>query len=168
MSNNTIEHQVFIQDIDREEQDTLSIEVIKQAVLATLWSEAVDVQCVVSVMVTDDEGFRGYNKKYRGIDKATDVLSFPMQVFDHSGWSGIVSLEIDEDTGKLPLGDIIISSESVRRQAEEYGNTVEYETAYLIIHSALHLLAYDHDNDSNEQAMHNRTKQILKEAVNDK
>ena len=65
------------------------------------------------------------------------------------------------NTFNIPLGDIIISSESVRRQAAEYGNTVDYETAYLVIHSVLHLLGYDHDNEVNEKIMHEKNKQII-------
>jgi len=136
---------------------------IEQAVRKTLHSEAVDMLCVVSVMVTDDEGIRKYNNEYRDIDSATDVLSFPMQTFLQSGWGGINNTEIDEETGELPLGDIILSSESVKRQAIEYGNTTEYETAYLIIHSTLHLLGYDHDNEANERLMHDKNKGIIQE-----
>jgi len=84
-----------------------------------------------------------------------------MQEYYKTGWNGITNFEIDKDTGDLPLGDIVISSESVKRQAEEYGNTIEYETAYLIIHSTLHLLGYDHDNDINETIMHEKSKEII-------
>ena len=73
--------------------------------------------CVVSVLITDDEGIRDFNYEYRGIDKATDVLSFPMQEFQQAGWGGISNPEFDENTRALTLGDIIISLETVKRHA---------------------------------------------------
>jgi len=155
MDNGEIKHKVFIQDGDESS-------LIKSAVIETLNSEMVDMLCVVNVLITDDKKIRVYNRDYRGVDKATDVLSFPMQVFIKAGWDGIGEKEIDEETGDLPLGDIIISTESIERQAEEYGNTTEYETAYLIVHSTLHLLGYDHDNEANENIMHKKNKAIIK------
>jgi len=136
---------------------------IKRVVLSVLLNEQVDKCCSVGVLVTDDFGIREYNRLYRGIDRATDVLSFPMQSFDTAGWNGHGKLEFDEETGVLPLGDIIISMESVRRQAVEYNNTIKYEAAYLIIHSVLHLLGYDHEKKSTEELMHKKTNLIMKE-----
>jgi len=144
---------------------------IKRAVRIALRNEAVDKLCVVNVLITDDEGIREYNHKYREIDKATDVLSFPMQNFINAGWEGLNEPEFDEDTGDLPLGDIIISAETSKRQANKYGNTVEYETTYLIIHSTLHLLGYDHGDESSEKDMHEKSKQIMQKMgfeINDK
>jgi len=122
----------------------------------TLRYEKVDVPCVVSVLITDDEGIRDYNYEYRGLDEATDVLSFPMQTFRRAGWGGIYDPVFDERTGELPLGDIIISLETVRKHAMEYGNTVTHETAYMLVHSTLHLLGYDHTNESGEKKMHDK------------
>jgi len=136
---------------------------IKRAVLSALFNEQVDICCSISVLVTDDAGIRKYNRIYREIDTATDVLSFPMQSFTAAGWCGHDKLEFDENTGSLPLGDIIISMESLKKQAAEYGNTLEYETAYLIIHSMLHLLGYDHNSKSAEDLMHKKTGIIMRE-----
>jgi len=127
----------------------------------TLSYEHVDVPCVVSVLITDDEGIRAYNYEYRGIDKATDVLSFPMQEFRYAGWKGISNPEFDESTGELTLGDIVISMETVKRQAKEYGNTIEHETVYMIVHSTLHLLGYDHADKRSEKIMHDKSKSII-------
>ena len=140
---------------------------IEQAVFAALKNEAVDMACVVSVLITDDEGIRKFNLDYRGIDKATDVLSFPMQEFSQPGWENMGAPETDIDTGEVPLGDIIISTEAVQRQAGEYGNTFEQETAYLIIHSTLHLLGYDHADECSEKIMSGKNRQIMKEMVLD-
>ena len=136
---------------------------IRQAVLVTLRSEEVDIPCVVNVLITNDEEIRKYNREYRGIDKATDVLSFPMQSFKHPGWKGLFKIDIDKDTGELPLGDIVISTETVRRQASKYRNTIEHETTFMIIHSVFHLLGYSHDTNFNERTMHNKEKFIMRE-----
>jgi len=133
------------------------------SVRKTLGSEAVDMPCVVNVLITDDAGIRRYNRTFRQIDKTTDVLSFPMQVFSQAGWGNCEEIEIDESTGSLPLGDILLSSESVRRQAFEYGNSIEHETVYLTVHSTLHLLGYDHDTGVSEKIMHEKNEQIIQE-----
>jgi probable rRNA maturation factor len=106
------------------------------------------------VLITDDEGIRNYNYEYRGLDKPTDVLSFPMQTFRKAGWKGIYDPEFDESTGELLLGDIILSLETVKKHASEYGNTIEHETSYILIHSTLHLLGYNHIDENNEKIMH--------------
>ena len=158
---NKVNHKVYVQCDDDIVHEFTGV--IEHTVLAALRYEKVDLSCSVSVLVTDDARIHEYNLKYREIDKATDVLSFPMQEFNSAGWSNHRELDYDESTNELPLGDIIISMESVIRQAEEYGNTVQYETAYLIIHSTLHLLGYDHDSEENEKTMHSKTKLIIKE-----
>jgi len=158
-----IEHKIHTQNSGKVSQEGIDKAVISKAVLTTLQSEAVDMTCVVNILITDDEEIKKYNRDYRYIDKATDVLSFPMQIFTHAGWTGIDKPEPDEDTGELPLGDIVISSETIKRQAEEYRNTQENETAYMIVHSTLHLLGYDHDTDNNERVMIYRKNSIMKE-----
>ena len=138
------------------------IKSIIDAIHETLKSEQVDTVCVVNILITNDAEIQSFNRDYRCIDKATDVLSFPMQTFSGAGWDSLQNPEYDEDTGELPLGDIIVSYETVLKHAEEYGNTVEHEMAYMIIHSTLHLLGYDHDNESNEKQMHKKTSVILR------
>ena len=159
----TIKHKVYTRYNGEKAPGSSCRRLIKRAVLAVLQSEEVDMPCVVSVLITDDKGIRKYNRNYRGINKATDVLSFPMQIFMQAGWSGRGDMEPDHDTGRLPLGDIVISMETVNKQAIICGNTVRQETAYLIIHSALHLLGYDHDNKSNEKKMKKRNRLIMRD-----
>jgi probable rRNA maturation factor len=107
--------------------------------------EDVDLPCEASVLITNDSRLRVMNKEFRGIDKSTDVLSFPMQTFSPPGWdrSCIKQAELIERT--VMLGDIALSAQHVILQAREYMQTCEQETAYLIVHSVLHLLGYDHD-----------------------
>ena len=156
-----IKHNIYTRYSGGEKADAAYKKLIGQAISAALKSEAVDAPCAVNVLITNDDGIRKYNRDYRGIDKATDVLSFPMQTFQQAGWNRHSDLEFDRDTGELPLGDIIISEESVSRQANEYGNTTGQETAYLIIHSTLHLLGYDHDKKSSEKLMRQKSKSIM-------
>jgi len=166
-----IEHKINVQFGENLRHDSSYDTLISRAVVETLLSEAVDMVCVVNVLMTDDDGIREYNREYRDIDKATDVLSFPMQIFVQAGWEGLNEPEFDERTGDLPLGDIVISLETVKRQAAEYGNTIEYETVYLIIHSSLHLLGYDHSDKKSEKMMHDKNEQVIQEMgfkVNDK
>jgi len=133
---------------------------INKAILAVLKNEKADLPCTINVLITGDEEIREFNRDYRNINKATDVLSFPMQNFSGFGWEQMVSPEPDLETNYIPLGDIVVSMETVIRQAAEYKNSPEYELIYLIIHSTLHLLGYDHDSEENEKIMHDKNKTI--------
>ncbi len=112
---------------------------IRLSVQATLAFEGYRNSCEVSVTFTDDAGIRELNKNFRNIDSATDVLSFPL--FDYEG-----SEEPAVDELENMLGDIVISLERAKAQAEEYGHSFEREVAFLCVHSMLHLLGYDHVN----------------------
>jgi len=158
-----IKHKLYTRCSGGEPPDIMYRSLVKQAILMTLRSEEVDIPCVVSVMLTDNKGIRKYNQRYRNLDKTTDVLSFPMQEFTTAGWPGHSVLEIDEDTGTLPLGDIVLSIQSANRQANSREITLEQETVHLIIHSTLHLLGYDHDNTSNERVMRGKEKKLIKD-----
>ena len=107
---------------------------------------------MVDITVTDDEGIREYNREYRDIDKATDVLSFPMGDFYQGVPQTPPGRMMDPDTGLLPLGDMIISAERARAQAKEFGHSFARECAYLTVHSMLHLLGYDHVDEGVEKA----------------
>ena len=133
------------------EQDKITFipeyeELIKKSVEGTLEYEGFEKNCEVSVTFTDDEGIRELNREYRDIDRPTDVLSFPM--FD----------EGDE----VVLGDIVISLERARLQAEEYGHSIEREISFLCVHSCLHLLGYDHETgEDDEKIMFEKQHEIL-------
>ncbi|OQB14736.1 MAG: Endoribonuclease YbeY [Firmicutes bacterium ADurb.Bin193] len=100
----------------------------------------------VSVVITDNEGIRELNRDYRNTDKPTDVLSFPL--FDEDG-----SLDDEE------LGDIVISLERAKEQAQLYGHSTEREIAFLTVHSMLHLLGWDHEDEDCE--MFQKQEEIL-------
>jgi probable rRNA maturation factor len=141
----------------------LDMGLLRKSVETALRLEGVKIPCDVSVLITDDEGIRRVNKAYRDIDRATDVLSFPMQALTPGRFRPDLH-EIDRDTGLLPLGDIVLSVDRVRAQAREYGQAVNREMAYLVIHSVLHLLGYDHLDEADEKKhMRAREEAVLKE-----
>ena len=112
----------------------------------------VDEKTEISVLFTDDKFIRSLNNKYRGIDKPTDVLSFSLQE------GAIKSPEVESD--KL-LGDIIISVETAKRQADKL-NRREKELTVLLIHGLLHLTGYDHEEDKDYKIMQEKESEILK------
>ena len=116
----------------------------------------------VTVTITDDEGIRKYNNEFRQIDKATDVLSFPLNDFYRSVPGEDMTELMDPITCEVPLGDMIISVERAREQAKEYGHGMARECAYLTVHSMMHLLGYDHVDEAEEKAaMREKEEEIL-------
>lgn len=116
----------------------------------------------VTVTITDDEGIRKCNNEFRKIDKATDVLSFPLNDFYRSVPGEDMTELMDPITCEVPLGDMIISVERAREQAKEYGHGMARECAYLTVHSMLHLLGYDHVDEGEEKAaMREKEEDIL-------
>ena len=113
---------------------------IREAIEATLDFEDFRNVCEVSVTFTDNEGIHELNKKFRGVDKPTDVLSFPLLDFEGEYEEPPINEIISN------LGDIVISLEKAKAQAEEFGHSFKREVAFLAVHSMLHLLGYDHEN----------------------
>ncbi|EGG84908.1 metalloprotein, YbeY/UPF0054family [Lachnospiraceae bacterium 2_1_46FAA] len=120
----------------------------------------------VNLLLTMNKEIQEMNAEFRHIDRATDVLSFPMIDYEKAG--EFAFLEEDDsyfncDTGELMLGDIVISKEKVIAQAEEYGHTIKREYAFLIAHSMLHLLGYDHMEEQERLEMERKQKEILEQ-----
>lgn len=126
--------------------------IIKKCIEATLKEENIQIPCEINVLVTNDRGIRSINKASRDIDKATDVLSFPM--FELEAGSPPTDWEayIDPESGMCPLGDMCISLERAASQAKEFGHSQKREVGYLTIHSMLHLLGYDHLDEGPQKA----------------
>lgn len=134
---------------------------ILRAVKAALKAEGVDEPCAVSALLTDNEGIREINREYRGIDSATDVLSFPMNQLV-PGEFDAAECERDLDTGCILLGDMAFSLERCALQGEEFGHGFDHELMYLTVHSVLHLLGYDHvDEGEMKKQMREREKAIM-------
>ena len=165
MKQEKMEEQKLI--IIENEQDKVSIDdniniLIKKVIDLCMKSEKLDKEYEVSVLIVDDEEIRLINKEHRDIDKSTDVLSFPMAEFNNGELisdEGDYDIELDE----LMLGDIIISAETAKRQAIEYGHSFEREIAFLTAHSCFHLLGYDHMIESEEKIMFSKQEAILQE-----
>ena len=139
---------------------------IRKVIRTALAAEGVTVPCEVNVLLTDDGGIRQINLEMRDVDRATDVLSFPMFEFTpgQPPTEETAADLLDYATGLLPLGDMAISVEHVTAQAKEYGHTARREIAYLVTHSVLHLLGYDHlDEGEQKRQMRAREEAILAE-----
>lgn len=124
---------------------------LRRAILEALAYEGVEGEFEISVTFTDDEKIRVLNRRFRQIDRATDVLSFPL-------------FEDGEGLPDAPdmLGDVVLSLERARVQAEEFGHSFEREVAFLTVHSVLHLLGYDHEtSEADELDMRRRQSEIM-------
>ena len=135
---------------------------IRRVIRTALASEGVDSPCEVDVRLTDDGGIQQVNRDMRGVDRPTDVLSFP--AFGLSPGEKPGPEDADPASGLIPLGDMMLSMERVRAQAREYGHSNRRELAYLTVHSVLHLLGYDHLDEGAEKArMRAREEAVLLE-----
>ena len=117
---------------------------IKRCIRGALEQEGVAVPCEINVLLTDNRGIREINRDLRDVDRETDVLSFPMFEFTPGEFPEDVSDLLDPGSSLLPLGDMALSVEKIKSQAEEFGHSQEREIGYLTVHSVLHLLGYDH------------------------
>lgn len=129
--------------------------------------EGCPYEAQVELLLTTDEEVHMMNREHRGIDRPTDVLSFPMlDVRTPGDLSGVEEMPdaFDPESGELMLGDIVISKDKVIAQAEEYGHSLKREYAFLIAHSMLHLLGYDHMEDDERLLMEQRQREIMEMA----
>ena len=138
---------------------------IKQVAEEVLDTEQCPYEVQLNVLVTDNEGIHQFNKEHRGIDRPTDVLSFPNIEFESEGVFDIDEDEeadyFDPDSGELILGDIIISADKVSEQAESYGHSLKREFAFLVAHSMLHLCGYDHMVEEEAKVMEQKQEETL-------
>ena len=135
--------------------------IIEKAVKAALDFEKVEQKCDVCIIITDDENIHELNREHRDVDRPTDVLSFPMMELIPGEKMVVNPLELDE-SGAVMLGDIVISIDRAKAQAEEYGHSEERELCFLTVHGMLHLLGYDHELGEEEEKLHfSRQEEIL-------
>lgn len=158
-----MKHKVIVSRDVKKLGHLRSATLIKKAVRMALDFEKVDEPCLVSVMLTDEEGIREINREFRNVDSATDVLSFPMNELEPGKFDPELC-ERDMDTGRILLGDMMISVPRCAQQGEEFGHGFEREIMYLTVHSVLHLLGYDHlDEGPMKKQMRDREKAIFGE-----
>lgn len=135
---------------------------IRKVIRTALGLQGVDFPCEVDVLITGDAEIQALNREARQVDKSTDVLSFP--AFDLQPGELPDPEDADPGTGLVPLGDIMISMEHAAAQAKEYGHSNRRELGYLVTHSLLHLLGYDHVDEGPMKAqMREREEKILGE-----
>ena len=115
---------------------------IRRTIRTALAAEGLTAPCEVDVLLTDDDGIHEINRELRQVDRPTDVLSFPE--FELTPGQLPSPEDADPGTGLIPLGDMVLSMERVAAQAREYGHSKRRELSYLVTHSVLHLLGYDH------------------------
>lgn len=135
--------------------------IIKSAVNESLLHMNFPYEAEVNVLLVDNADIKIINCENRGIDAATDVLSFPMLEYDENYRLIEDSIEVDLDQSLVILGDIVLSLEKALEQALEYGHAFEREVAYLVVHSMLHLMGYDHIAEADKAVMREKEEEIL-------
>lgn len=154
--------------IDNEEEYDLPLPLLKRVAAMAQQVEGVSLPCCVQLMLTDDPGIRLINARQRGVDRATDVLSFPAISFSGnltaSQSERLILREWDVDLSACYLGDIVISMDHARMQADEYGHSLERELCYLLVHGLFHLFGYDHINEEDKAAMREREERALEKS----
>ena len=135
--------------------------VIKKCIEATFAAERITAPCEINILVTNDNGIRAINQASRGIDKATDVLSFPMFQLEPGNPPQNWDDYLDPETNLCPLGDMAISFERAVAQAKEFGHSTRREVGYLTIHSMLHLLGYDHLDEGPQKAQMRAREEVI-------
>ena len=155
-----------------EKEVEMPWEVDYEKIIHEIVEEALDyIDCPyeaeVNVVLTDNEGIHEVNKEFRAMDRPTDVLSFPFIEYEEEGDFSAIDEEEAQDyfnleTGELMLGDIMISIEKVKEQAETYGHSEERELAFLVAHSMLHLFGFDHMEEEERIVMEEKQEEILK------
>lgn len=131
-------------------------EYISRSFAAALSYEGVDFSCELEALIVDEKTIREMNRDYREIDRATDVLSFPLYENAEDARRDVCTNE------SVLLGNMVICLQRAKEQAEEYGHSLEREICFLTVHSTLHLLGYDHElGDREESEMFQKQKEIL-------
>ena len=156
-------HEIYISREKKGLGHNNAAQLIKKSVLRALDAEGSDCPCIVIVMLPENEGIHEINREFRGVDRPTDVLSFPLNELT-AGEFDPEMCETDPETGAVMLGDMMISLERCAEQGEELGHGFEREICYLTVHSVLHLLGYDHIDEGPMKAqMREREKEIMEE-----
>lgn len=156
-------HEIIIRREKKNLGYNQAASLIKKAVKLALSAEKIEEDCLISVLLTDDEGIQTVNAEFRNVDQVTDVLSFPMNELV-PGEFDADQCDVDPESGLLLLGDMMINLKRCAEQGEEFGHGFEREIMYLTVHSVLHLLGYDHvDEGEMKQQMRSREKSIMGE-----
>lgn len=156
----------FYVENETDVEFSFSVEDIVRDVMETvLDSEDCPYEAEINVLLTDNEGIHQFNMQHRGIDRPTDVLSFPNLDYETPADFENAAMEeadcFNPESGELVLGDIIVSVDKVKEQAESYGHSEKREFAFLIAHSMLHLCGYDHMEEAEAKQMEEKQEAVL-------
>lgn len=157
---------VIIENIQEKELYDKNIEgIIKMVIETSLKKEGFLNNYEINVFLVDNKGIKDFNRKYRNIDRDTDVLSFPMIDYGETYYSKEFKFsEFDIlPNGIIVLGDIVLSLEKAREQSIEYNHSFEREIAFLVCHSSMHLLGHDHEKENERRVMREKEEAILEE-----
>lgn len=152
---------------DNEHEYTLPFDAEKLAetvICAVLDQENCPYEAEISLSLADEDDIRAVNRNFRNMDRVTDVLSFPMQDFGKPAEYDFLEESADAfhpESGELLLGDIMICVPRMQSQAKEYGHGEKREFAFLVAHSVLHLLGYDHMTEGERECMEDRQRQVM-------
>ena len=153
-----------------EEEGNIKLDFDTEEIAALVIDAALELadcpyEAEINLLLTENAQIHEMNLEQRGIDRPTDVLSFPMIEYEEPGDFSVIDEESAEafnpESGELMLGDIVISKEKVLSQAEEYGHSVRRELSFLAVHGTLHLLGYDHMTDEDSKNMFALQDEIL-------
>ena len=145
--------------------DPSLLSLMQAAADCALLTEGVNRPCAVSVRLCDDDAIHEINRVHRGVDRATDVLSFPTVTYPAGVTAGhadrLLRRELDDELDACMLGDLILSVPHIMAQAEEYGHSPQREAAYLLVHGLCHLMGYDHIDPDEQKRMRAMEEKIL-------
>lgn len=149
---------LIIEDLqERFSLDDITIDTLEKVIQHSLEEEEINYKVEVSLSLVDNLKIKELNNKFRGIDKSTDVLSFPIYE-KHE----LNEMKNKNNIGEILIGDIVLSLEKASEQADEYGHSFEREISFLTCHSMFHLLGYDHDTEENASIMRVKEEKVLK------
>ena len=154
----------YVEDESKREWPFSVRNLLEAVAIQTLAEEKCPYEVQVNLLVTGDSEIHEMNRRFREIDRPTDVLSFPMVEYGIPADFDFLETRkdcFDPETGELVLGDIVISRDRVISQAEEYGHSKKREFAFLIVHSMLHLIGYDHIKEDERIVMEEKQRQLM-------
>ena len=157
---------VVIEENVEFKTDFDKVKIAEEVTGIILEKEGCPFECEVDILITDSEEVQEYNKEYRDIDKTTDVLSFPNLEWEApSDFDSLnaedLEMSVNPETELTILGEICLNKDRIVSQAEEYGHSVKREYAFLIAHSMLHLLGYDHMEEGEAKVMEEKQDKYL-------
>ena len=150
-----------LEELPPEEERAKFEAIWRQALEAVCREENVEVPVEAELNVVEEDEIHALNREYREIDRPTDVLSFPLSNLVPGEYETLAEVETNPENGCVSLGNIVLSWAHVGRQAQEYGHSREREAAFLVAHSLLHLLGYDHEEEADEVRMRQKQKLVL-------